>query len=36
MEPELTAVLEALGLTIDELQHVMPRIATEKKGLLLY
>ncbi|ORJ64322.1 hypothetical protein [Mycobacterium simiae] len=35
-EAELTAVLEALGLTDDEVGQVISRIAIETKGLLLY
>jgi hypothetical protein len=34
--PEIRAVLEALGLAVDEVEPVMSRIATETKGLLLY
>ena len=35
-EAELTAALETLGLTIDEVQDVISRAATETMGLLLY
>lgn len=35
-ETELTAALNALGLTVDEVQGVIARIAPETTGLLLY
>ncbi|MUL77221.1 hypothetical protein [Mycolicibacterium sp. CBMA 226] len=34
--PEITVALETLGLTVDEVGHVMSHIAAETKGLLLY